>query len=139
MAELNLLSRRYFLTYLSNQYVDEPIRTVFPGMKVDNPIYKDARKRVQSSYKTWKGHVLTQANQWIQRWISSARGERLAYLSSLTVFAEFRKELSKEFENAWLETVFKFGIEAVEFERITPDGLRFLRCEYLCCVEGFPS
>lgn len=52
MAELNVLSRRYFLTYLSNQYVNEPIRAVFPGLRVDNSIYKNTRRRIQSSYKT---------------------------------------------------------------------------------------
>lgn len=133
MAELNILCRRYFLTYLSNTYVDEPIRAVFPGMKIDHPVYKDAKRRVQSSYKTWKGQVLVAALGWVQRWISSARGARLAYLSNLSTFADIKGEIHANFDDSWLETVFKFGIDAVDFEDISLMGLRFLKCKRRIC------
>ena len=55
--ELYLLARRYFLTYMWNGYLDEPIREVFPGMNKDHATYTDARKRIQANYKTWKGCV----------------------------------------------------------------------------------
>ena len=49
--ELNTLSRRYFLIYLFNTFIDESIRTVFLDMKSDYRIYKDDKLRVQRSYK----------------------------------------------------------------------------------------
>ena len=128
-AELNMLSRRYFLAYLSNTFTDEPVRTVFPGMKSDHRVYKDGKFRVQRSYKTWKAEVLKSALQWVQRWIKSARSGRQVFLSGLSAFADIKAELRKEYEHKWLESVFRFGIDAVDFETISSEGLRFLKCE----------
>ncbi len=134
-----LKSNRYFLTYLSNRYADEPVRTVFIGMKADHDTYKEAKRRVQSSYKTWKGQVLQASFQWIQRWIHSARGERFTYLSGLSTFSAIKAEIRSDWDNTWLETVFRFGIEAVDYEQISPEGIRFLKCKDHSSVEGFHS
>ena len=72
-GELNVLSRRYFLAYLSNTFTDEPVHSVFSGMKSDDSIYKEAKFCVQRSYKTWKAKVLKAALKWVQSWIKSAR------------------------------------------------------------------
>ena len=129
-SQLNLLTRRYFLTFLSNTYADEPVRAIFPGMRSDHQVYREAKYRVQRSYKTWKGEVLKWALQWIQRWIKSATGlKRQALRSELSTFAGIKAEVRKEYDSKWLESVFRFGIEAVDFEAITEDGLRFLKCK----------
>ena len=129
LSELNLLSRRYFLAFLSNTFTDEPIRAVFPGMKSNNRVYKDAKYRVQRSYKTWKSEVLRWALQWVQRWIKSAPGRsRQDFVRGLSIFAELKGEIRREYEPKWLESVFRFGIEAVDFDTITANGLLFLKC-----------
>lgn len=129
--ELNIISRRYYLTFLSHNYVDEPLRVVFPGMKTGHPTYKEARRRVQRSYKTWKSEMLKWALIWVQRWMRSPPSlERREMLDSLTTFAEIKAEIREEYDPKWLESVFRFGLEAVDFETITPDGLRFLKCKY---------
>ena len=128
-AELNLLARRWFLAYLSNTNIDEPVMGVFDGMRHDNPIYKEAKQRVSRMYKTWKNQVLKAAEVWGSRWISSARPARSAALASLTSFKQFRRELQSEFDVTWLLQVFKFGVEAVDYEQILPDGITFLRCK----------
>ena len=130
--ELNILSRRYYLAFLSHNYVDEPLRTVFPDMKSGHDIYKNARRRVQRSFKTWKGEMLKWSLAWVQRWMQSSPSlERREMLEGLTTFAEIKAEIRKEYDPKWLESVFRFGIEAVDFNDITPDGLRFLKCKSL--------
>ena len=139
-SELNVLSRRYFLAYLSNTFADEPVCAIFPGMRSDHAVYKEAKYRVQRSYKTWKGEVLKAALQWVQRWIKSARGEaRQTLLSEMATFADLKAEIRKEYDHSWLESVFRFGIEAVDFGRITPDGLRFLKCMRLPFCSHLPK
>ena len=128
-AELNLLTRRWFLAYLSNTNIDEPVMGVFEGMRHDNPVYKEAKQRVSRMYKTWKNQVLKAAEAWVARWISSARPARSAALASLTSFKQFRRELQSEFDVTWLLQIFKFGVEAVDFEQILHDGITFLRCK----------
>ena len=44
--ELNTLSKRYFLIYLFNTFINKSIRTVFLDMKSDHRIYKDGKLRI---------------------------------------------------------------------------------------------
>jgi len=44
MEKLNIVVRRWYLSTLSNSFVDEPIRHVFPGLSHKDPIYKDAAR-----------------------------------------------------------------------------------------------
>ena len=52
ITKLNIFSKRYFLIYLFNTYVNEFIRIVFSGIKIEYIIYKSVKRRVQSLYKT---------------------------------------------------------------------------------------
>ena len=100
---------------MSHNYVDEPLRMVFPGMKSGHDTYKDARKRVQRSYKTWKGERLKWALAWVQRWMKSAQSlRRREFLEGLSTFAELKSEIRKDYDFKWLEGVFRFGLEAVD-------------------------
>lgn len=51
MKKLNTVVRRWYLSTLSNSFVDEPIRHVFPSLSHKDPIYKDAAKKVRCAYK----------------------------------------------------------------------------------------
>ena len=44
--ELNILARRYFLSYLFNTFIDKSIRTIFSEIKIDYYIYKKSKFRV---------------------------------------------------------------------------------------------
>ena len=138
LSELNILSRRYFLTYLSNSFVDEPIQTMFSGMRRDSAMYKEARGKVQKGYKTWKAQILAAAGQFVQRWMSTMRRSRVEEIAKLGSFSELRAEIRQDFDNSWLETVFKFGVEAVNFEDIAKNGIRYLKCER-CSVSFLPK
>lgn len=41
-------------------------------MKAGHPTYNEARRRVERSYKTWKGEILRWALAWVQHWIKSS-------------------------------------------------------------------
>ena len=130
-TELNILTRRYFLAYLSNGYVEEPVQKVFPGMRPSHHIYKDAKSRVQRMYKQWKTDILAAAHKWQVRYIATLRPTISDHVANIATFKEFKAEVSQDYTKAWLDSVFKFGIEAVDFDEIQPEGLRFLKCEYL--------
>ena len=131
MKELNIMMRRYYLTYLSSAHVDDAVRAVFPGMKSTNQVYVDACSRVRRLYKQWKSTVLDAALLWIQRWMEVAREPRRSELLDLTNFREIRNEVRAEWDDSWLEQVFKFGLEAVDFEHISRVGRKFLKCKTL--------
>ena len=50
--ELNVLFKRYFLTYLSNIFANKPVYAIFLNIKNDHAIYKEVKYRVQRLYKT---------------------------------------------------------------------------------------
>ena len=138
-VELNLRTRRYFMTYLSNTFVDEPVRDIFPGMRPTHAVYKMARYKVQRSYKTWKGEVLKQALTWVQRWISTQRPDRAEHLLGLRSFSEIKREIRSEYEPAWPESIFRFALEAVNFSEISPLAHKFLQCEFIVPTGAFHS
>ena len=44
---------------------------------------------------------------------------------------DIKAEIYKKYDYKWLESIFKFGIKAVNFKTITLNGLRFLKYIYL--------
>lgn len=131
LKELNVAARRYFLAYLSNLMVDEPLRAVLPGMKVTHPAYKQYRMKIMGNYKQWKANVLRDALKWIDRFISTADDQRSTDLAEIRNFKELKTEVTASYHESWLESVFRFGVEAVKFEEINDQGLRFLKCEWM--------
>ena len=67
LAELLVLARRYYLTQLSNLVIDEPVQTVFPGMRPSHAQYKKAVSKVRQCYKNWKTAVLDAATKFLIR------------------------------------------------------------------------
>ena len=127
-SELNTRARRYYITYLSNQYAEEPVAEVFPGISTTNTTYKDAKYRVCRSYKNWKTDILKYALAWMTRWMTTQRPKRAEYLLSLNTFREIRDKLRSEYDNTWPESIFKFALDAVDFREISRLGHKFLRC-----------
>ena len=100
-------------------------------MKSSHHIYKDAKSRVQRMYKQWKTDILAAAHKWQARYIATLRPSISEHVANIATFKEFKAEVSQDYTKAWLDSVFKFGIEAVDFNEIQPEGLRFLKCKYL--------
>ena len=50
--KLNVLFKRYFLIYLSNIFINEPVCVIFSNMKNDYIIYKKVKYHIQRLYKT---------------------------------------------------------------------------------------
>ena len=98
LLELNMMTRRYYLTYSSNAMVDEPLRAVLPGMKFVHPAYKKFRDKVMASFKQWKGSVLRDAKKFGNRWMASALSSRSVMLLDLRTFKELKCELSINYD-----------------------------------------
>ena len=107
------------------------MQAVFPGMKPGHLIYKEAKARVQRMYKQWKTDVLAAADKWQARFVATLRPTVSEQVTSIVTFKEFKATISQDYTKSWLDSVFKFGIEAVDFDEIRPEGLRFLKCRYL--------
>ncbi len=63
------------------------------------------------------------------------RGE--AKITEKGTFKEIKSEIRKDWNDSWLETMFKFGIEAVNSEEISPEGMRYLKCKSLYTSSAF--
>ncbi|KAL8810846.1 MAG: hypothetical protein Q9223_007664 [Gallowayella weberi] len=130
-TELDLLVRRYFPAFLSNTMVHEPIATVFPGMSKSHPTYKQALKRTRSNYKTWKGRILKTALEWINKFVknNSFAGNNLEHCDD---FKTVKSALIDDFQDHWLQQLFQFAREAVDWSEISEAGLIWLR--YVFCM-----
>ena len=133
---LDILTRRYYLTFLSNTIQDEPVRAIFPGMKSHDPIYKVAKKKVSKNYKNWKGDVLGAVAKFMRRWIKSAKQEVRAYREELDNPKDLRAELAKEFNTDWLCSVFKFANLAVDYDELESRAMRFPKCRLFATSYG---
>ena len=136
-AELLVLSRRYYLTFLSNNIVDEPVQLIFPGMKTSHPMYKKAVTKVRQCYKNWKVAVIAAAADFVNRWISTAKADKAAKLAALNSHKALRQELLAGFCIEWLEMVFRFAIPVVDFDDVHDEGMKFLKCE--CSRKAFAA
>ena len=59
--------------------------------------------------------MLKWALAWVQRWMKSAPStRRREFLEGLSTFAELKSEIRKDYDFKWLESVFRFGLEAVD-------------------------
>ena len=130
MEELNIVTRRYYLAFLSNTMTDEPVRHVFPNMRHTHPQYKEAKARVAASYKSWKRGVLKQVEAFTERWIAAAKPEVAERRRNMTTFEELKKELDGEFCIEWAEKLFKFATVVIDFENLDKKAMRFVRCKY---------
>ena len=123
--ELNILTRRWFLAYLLNTFVKTPIHTTFLNMWSTHSTYKITEKKVQNMFKTWKNRTLKTARLFINWYIEVED-------STLTTVQEFqflKHELHQKFQHHWLDSVFKWAVEAVNFECCSIESLTFLQCE----------
>ena len=124
--ELDQAARRSYIAHLSNLDYDEPVQMVFPGMKRTHPSYIRAFKKVKSVYKTWKNRVLMAAQVWVKDYID----DHPEY-ASLDTFKELKEVVRNDYEIHWLPSVFRFAVEAVDFDKCSKIGLEFLRCKLI--------
>ena len=138
-GELMTMTRRYYLTYLCNKIVDEPVRAVFPGMRSTHPTFKTAQERVKKSYKGWKTGVLEHAQVFVERWINNAKPDVGRYRANLNTHRDIKEEFAKGFCNEWLDSVFFFAKPAVDFDDVENEGMRFIKCKcfYFDFAEAF--
>ena len=127
LKELNILARRYFLIFLFNSMLDEFLKTILFEMKTTHAVYKMYRHKLMSFYKQWKETIFRNAFKWITRWINTTnRSEKLIHIDS---FKFLKAEIFKNFQKFWLKTVFRFDLEAVDFEKIDENDIKFLKCK----------
>lgn len=125
--ELNIWARRFYFAFLSNTIVDEPVQRVFPGMKPNHKAYKFMKHRVMRLYKNWKTAVIKAAGEFSRRWIEQDANGR--NLSDLVTFKDLKRELNRDFKPLWLETVFRFSVNAVDVDQLSDYALRFPKCK----------
>ena len=129
VEELNIWTRRFYFAFLSNKLVHEPVRKVLPGMRPSHKAYKSLLARVRQMHKNWKTAVLKAALEFGRRWIATSKGNRSAYLESLVTHKDLKRELIRDFEPGWLETVFRFSVSVIDVDSLTPRALRFPKCK----------
>jgi hypothetical protein len=84
-------------------------------MESRKPIFKVAKKRTSKNWKNWK------------LWLAFPQNSHLAGIKD---FKRFKRVINAEFQLHWLDDVFRFAKDTMDFENCTPAGLTWLRCEY---------
>ena len=117
MVLLNIHSRRYYLAFLCNAKIEEPVRATFPGLKESDDLFREGLSRVRKSYKNWKSQVTKAVSDWVTRWITTSpnRDE----LANLMTHRDIKDSVKESFKVSYLETLFKFGSSVVDFEAIS--------------------
>ena len=125
--ELNIWARRFYFVFLFNTIVDESMQRVFSEMKFNHKTYKFMKHRVMRLYKNWKIAVIKAAEEFFRRWIEQNANDR--NLSDLVTFKNLKRELNCDFRSLWLETVFRFSVNAVNVNQLSDYVIRFLKCK----------
>ena len=122
------MTRRYYMTFLFNQIVDEFIKAVFSEMKITHSIFKKARQKIMKSYKKWKIATLTKTAEFIQKWIQSIKFKMSSHKISLDTYKNIKQKLAKDFSIDWLKFLFNFANVTINFEQILEKEIRFVKC-----------
>jgi hypothetical protein len=124
---LEWYNRQQYLAGLSKEKYLEPVIRVFPEMSRTNMIFVKAVKKTRRDFKNWKSSVLRNVSSWVELYIEGHVNEDIR---AMLDFKELRQAINEDFEFHWLEKIFHFAFEAVEFPTISPLGLSFLRCKF---------
>jgi hypothetical protein len=127
ILELEWYNRQQYLAGLSKEKYLEPVIRVFPEMSRTNMIFVKAVKKTRRDFKNWKSSVLRNVSSWVELYIEGHVNEDIR---AMLDFKELRQAINEDFEFHWLEKIFHFAFEAVEFPTISPLGLSFLRCKF---------
>ena len=131
VEKLNMWTRRYYMTFLFKNLIDESIRKIFSNIRSFHKTYKSLLNKVRVSYKAWKMTVIKATKKWDQLWIFRAKKERDVLLIEFTTHKQIKRQLMREFDSTWLEDVFRFAISIIELKNLFEQVLLFSRCMYI--------
>ena len=57
------------------------------------------------------------------------RGHSNDDVRSMISFKDLRQVINRDFEFHWLEQIFYFAFDVIDFDNVSPLGLAFLRCK----------
>ena len=131
IQQLNFLVRRCYLINLNNKHVDDSIDFVFFNVRVFHETYKLLRKKCSKFFKTWKLSVLNVVANWMTRWMKIVFEKKRDEFKILNIYRDLKREMFREFEFFWLETVFRFVVFAIDLSNLSEKIFRFSRCKSL--------
>ncbi|KAL8915965.1 MAG: hypothetical protein Q9208_008765 [Pyrenodesmia sp. 3 TL-2023] len=123
--QLEKMTRRFYLAYLTTDMIDERLVTLlFPGMSRSHDAYKKALRKAKDLIKTWKGRLLDVASEWMSNYLESDDGSSLLELRN---FKSIKNALTSDYRFHWAESLFYFAKQAVDWDRISNNGRSFLK------------
>ena len=139
MRELNLLTRRFYLTYLVNFKQHEFVQIVFSNMKSSYQMYNLTRKRVSKFYKRWKTDVWNAVVKMFVRWISTAKANVSQKRASLHTYKAIKIELLRDYNIEWSKTLFRFALFAIDFNDMKLDDMSWIKCKITRALKSFAT
>jgi hypothetical protein len=127
-ANLELLSRQYFISTLDRRLYEKPVRAIFIGMGPTNLIYQDSIKKCYDDMKNWKARIIKAADAFSLTW---ARSHPDKAIGKCTNFKLLRKQLKVDFQLQWIRKILRFTDKYINLEAASTDGITFLKCTYL--------
>jgi hypothetical protein len=124
--KLEQAGRRWFMATLSNRFIEEPLQEAMPNISQDDPIYREGKRRLRTSYKSWKHRILKDSLEWMRTWLSKLENSKF---NATADFAYLRMAVSRSY-NASLDVkeVFAWAQEAVNFEQCSDRGHAWICC-----------
>ena len=125
---LNIMARRYYLTYLNKDDKDRSMQKTFSNLLFFNNFYIEIKKDVAKCFKQWKIITLKVVSKFSRFWIMF--NEDSEHLINLRIHFDLKHKLSTQFQYEWLKKIFTFALSIVNLNRIHRKNRRFLRCKY---------
>jgi hypothetical protein len=122
LRALELLTRRYYMAKLSNKYVNDVVRKIFPGEPITSDLFNVGRNKALGLMKTWK----TRSVRRIEDFVSNLLVSNPA-LQVHDRFVSLRDALNAQFEHHWVPFFFSFTTKFIDFENASEQGRRWAR------------
>ena len=93
---LNIMTRRYYLTYFNKNDKNRSIQKTFSNLFFFNNLYIKVKKNVAECFKQWKTITLKVVNKFSRSWIMF--NEDSEHLINFRIHFDLKHELSTQFQ-----------------------------------------
>lgn len=126
--DLNGYMRTHYIAGFPRNDVHLPVKLTYPMMKKSHPEYRTSLARVKGNFKNWKSRSVEAAYTWVSNYMASTAEGKLRREHS---FKTLKTMINARYQVHWPAEVFRFADGAVDWDKVSPKGQHWLRCEYL--------
>jgi hypothetical protein len=124
---LDQLARQQFMMNLDNRHAEVVVHRACPSMSANYERFREALLKVRDLFKTWKNRTLSNTQTIVN---NIAVEEGLEGLQHMRTLQDLGDLLTSRFHQSWLNNVFSWATEAVNFDDYFHSELQWVRCKY---------